>query len=527
MKKFLCTVLIACLLLISAVPVSADSLEETVVVQFVQNYLTANASAKYERAEQNLIAGTVSELTESQMSVVSKKLSAAGARSKDETLSIEIDTEIGRYFSEKAAYYQYILEEGGLEVTNLSTTYGKPEITVNGDTANVKIFETVSMRYTCLDEDSAESTEYDIDLVRIDGDWKISEIRSDDLFDKTHERDFQSEKSIAERQKLQAAPASLVQEVKSPDMDELKAMAKANNAKVYPYNHTNAVNYSNQYTTSTGSDGRSYYNSNFVSQHPADCMNFASQCMFAGFGGSDEPSIKIYEPPMDKIGNAYDGQWYYTPSGTSRSWIGTITFQDYVLNSIQASATENNVYLDRYPTGPTSAAIYDYMNRLPGSLVFVYDGTNRGHAMVIGKVTGPNDNQIFVSAHTTDKKLQPLSLCHSGVWFNLVVPKAYYCYSGQPQLRVTCDWKSNVKAGSTVTLSGKAERKSGGTCYRMVIKVVAPNGVVSWSPEMTYTDVISHPFTLSQKGLYKISIYARETYNSTSNVGCSMTLRTY
>ncbi|WP_369297287.1 hypothetical protein [uncultured Neglectibacter sp.] len=164
-----------------------------------------------------------------------------------------------------------------------------------------------------------------------------------------------------------------------------------------------------------------------------------------------------------------------------------------------------------------------------GALVFVLDKDGDvGHAMVIGKVTGPSDSQIYVSAHTHDKKLVPLAECDSNHAFRIVVPEAFYLYSTPPAVRVTCNWKDNVPAGTTVTFSGNAERRSGGTCYRMAIEVIPPDkSTSSWSNGVMSTNSISHAFTLNQKGLYTIKIYAKETYNTSGNVSSTMTLRTY
>ncbi|WP_369297288.1 amidase domain-containing protein [uncultured Neglectibacter sp.] len=339
MKKIMCYVLVLCMLFGMSITVSADSLEEMQISELTKNYLTISSSARYERGDVDLICDTVSSLSQERVNSLKEKV-AQKVRKDSAANSIGIDADIGRYFSEKALYFKYLREENDSYVTDFKTIYGKPEITIDGDTAEVKIFQTIGMQYPDLDEESAISTNYVISLVRTEYGWKISNISSDDLFDNTHNMDFKAEEEIQKRQKLQTQPASIVAETTCPSIEELRAAAAANGAKVYSYNRTNAAYYSKQYTTSTRDvyAATEYYNKNFPNfagpGDGGDCMNFASQCMFAGFGGSDEPNIRAYDPPMDRVGNSYDGQWYFDPAGSrSGSWTGTMTFQDYVEKS--------------------------------------------------------------------------------------------------------------------------------------------------------------------------------------------------
>lgn len=532
MKKLVCLIMSLCLLVsLAAMNASASTLEEAELKNFVQDYLSASASAKYNFTDADLTVGTVSELSAAKLKPLQSLQQAEKLSASSSTSDFTIDATVGEYLSQKAEYIKYTRMQEGLNISNFSVTYGEPQVVVDGNCANVKIFETVGMRYEGLDEDSAISTCYDINLIKSDDGWKIADIQSDDLFDATHSRDkFDCEEAIAEYTVQQAEPARIIQEVAAPDMEVLEAQAAASGAKVYPYNHSAAAFYSNQYTTSTGANTRSYYNPNFSNYAGSggDCMNFASQCMFAGFGGSDDSPINTTAIPMDRQGAGYYDYWY-KDAGT---WTGTLSFQGYCdkVNHNLGSPIpkENNMYVDTYETGPNSAGIYDYANRLPGSVVFIYDGSdNYGHAMVVGKVTGSASSQIFVSAHTNDVKLQPLSQCCGGRTFKIVVPSSFYAYTNKPALRVTSSWKNNVPSGTSVTFSATAQRLSGGTCYRMSMKVVSPSGKTTWLGEKTNTNSYSATTTLTEKGLYKITAYARETASSPSNVGNTIALRTY
>lgn len=534
MKKFFCSLFSLCIIIFStSLSTSASVTDETELANLVQNYLSTSASVKYEFEETDLEAGTVSEVEPFKLSAVWKEIEAAPLASADSlSKTTSVDLDIGNYLTQKAEYIKYTRMQENLNITNFSVTYGVPEVTIDGNFANVKIFETVGMRYDGLDEDSAISTDYDVNLVKTPDGWKIADVQSDDIFDKTHQRKtFSCETAIADYCAQQAAPAKVVQEQAVPNLDTLRAQAAASGATVYSYNHNSAAMYSNQYTTSTGANAKSYYNPNFedYTGRGGDCMNFASQCMFAGFGGSDDEPINTTAIPMDHQGAGYYDYWY-KDFGT---WRGTLSFQAYCdkvnHNLGKPVPTENNLYVDMYTTGPGSAGIYNYANRLPGSVVFVYDGEDAyGHAMVIGKVTGSASSQIFVSAHTTDVKLQPLSQCCSGRSFRIVVPIAYYAYTNKPAIRITSQWQSNVPAGTTVTFNSSAQLLSGGTCYRMAMKIVPPSGKQEiWAEEKMNTNNYSAKLTLGEKGLYKITTYAHEKSNSPSNISNTITLRTY
>ena len=98
----------------------------------------------------------------------------------------------------------------------------------------------------------------------------------------------------------------------------------AGNTTWYNYNATNATAYAYTYVSqmfgkSNWSDfdkdakeaGRSYYNQNFYDwgQDNTDCQNFASQCIWAGFNGSNavnqiyNASTREYSPIMDNAGS--------------------------------------------------------------------------------------------------------------------------------------------------------------------------------------------------------------------------------
>lgn len=521
MKRIISFLLSVCLLLsLCAVYVSANTSAEAEVGQFVCQYLSDFASTKYEFSDSDLTIGTISELPEDELAVIPAPM-------LDE---ISIDTGIGIYLSNKANYIQYIRTKNNSNIIDYNIHYGTPEIILEGNFAKVHVFETVGMRYDGLDEDTSISTTYDVDVLKTSDGWKICNVQSDDLFDKIHGGSFDYEAAVREYDEAMMA-SSPVEELVVPSEDA-ESIATENGAKIYTYNRSNAVNYASNYTTNRSATSTNYYNSNFPNYNSVggDCMNFASQCVYAGFGGSDDKSaLNKTTIPMDGFGSYV---WYHgNQSGTnSASWTSCRNFRSYIEGSGQ-SPTTNNIAAYVYYTGPAKADIYDWKNRLLGAVIHVVgaDG-DLGHAVVVTRVEGStgSTSDIYVSAHNSDTKMEKLSNYTQGKPFKLIVPEKYYAFSGVPAVRVTCNWKSAVTVGTSVTISGSAERKVGGKCFRLAINLISPSGKSTWY-DLENTSTISKAFMLSERGLYKATIYARENNPDTTSSGgsgsCTMAVR--
>lgn len=534
MKKLISTLLACSLILtafsttaLAAAPIADDS-----ITSVVEEYLQAQANTKYLFEDEDLTAHTVSDLSQSEMEVVQKALLKSSPEKSEKAVSIKsLDTSFAEYMEEKARYIQYTREAEGLEISDYSVEYGSPQVTTAGDMAQVKITELVSMKYEGLDDMSSISTNYVVDLINVNDKWVIADISSDDLFDQVYEDGFDYQTAVTEYNEAMVQPGEIVVE---QETREQVAELMASGATVYPYNNSAGAYYSLNYTTSTGVNTQSYYNSNFAPYHGFDCMNFASQCMYAGFGGSDDVSaINSMGFPMDRQGssNSYD-RWYTNASGgsCSGSWIGTLSFQNYASRVNGVTPSQDNMYVDMYLPSPSAGVgtLYNYQSRLPGSVVFVLDGEgDLGHAMVISKVTGPATSQIFVSAHTNDVKLQPLSQCISNSPYRIVVPNAFYAYTNAPALRVVTKWHDVQPLNTTLNLTATATRKSGGSVYRMAMSVTTPSGKTVWLGEVMNTNNYSKTYKFTEKGLYRITTFARETASSPSNVSNTASLRIY
>ena len=99
---------------------------------------------------------------------------------------------------------------------------------------------------------------------------------------------------------------------------------------------------------------------------------------------------------------------------------------------------------------------------------------------------------------------------------------------GYCKLYVKNTLQNCVSQGSSITLSGGTNQQ----VYRMAMKVVAPNGDVSWLGEETCTNSYNRTFQFNQKGLYTITLYARDINpdaypNDSTSVCGTYTIRCY
>ena len=137
----------------------------------------------------------------------------------------------------------------------------------------------------------------------------------------------------------------------APAEDEMVAEVLANASFARMYNKENAWKYAYTYATSTTtSTANSYYNTDIFNDYSGpdagDCMNFASQAIYAGFSGSNNlTSVNAGTAPQDTVGiaagqpNAAQTKWYAKPASTYWAWTSCGYFRDYIDYSVTDTET--------------------------------------------------------------------------------------------------------------------------------------------------------------------------------------------
>lgn len=271
-------------------------------------------------------------------------------------------------------------------------------ISINGNTADVTARFLFTYVYEPTETDrSGISVKYDFTLEKSNGEWLIGDIQTNSSEDMAAREcgysisgataDFSDQGGQDAAEIL--SPDEMVayeREIMSSQIMPLSTKASLNRSKV--------ASYAGLYW--------SRYNDKFPSFGKADCQNFASQCIWYGFGGSIG-GIESHAFPM--LPN-----WYASiDNGLVYSWTSCSNFRN---TALKTSGSTTGVYgvvweMDEM-SDENSDVYYDYVSTLDvGDLVhFRWDNGDQ-HAMVVTKVTGTSGSRtpddIYVSGHTTDE----------------------------------------------------------------------------------------------------------------------------
>lgn len=277
-------------------------------------------------------------------------------------------------------------------------------ITTAGNCAEAKATLFFSWRYAQLDFDSGLSVDYTFTLEKVQGAWLIGDIQTN-AFEDTQWRlcGYASEEDNCESdsQSFSTNP---------DDTDFLTPEEMFEYEQSFTAQHASAAGASSvSINRNAVSTYASTYYQNYNSQFPSweasntDCQNFASQCIWAGFGGT-APSSSTYSFPM--LPN-----WHMTSgTGGTASWTSCSTFRS---NAFRSSGAESGVYgvcwsMPKKTSG--NEDVYeDYVSTLEvGDIVhFKWNGNGNQHAMVVVQTTGisgartPSD--IILAGHTTNE----------------------------------------------------------------------------------------------------------------------------
>ena len=187
-----------------------------------------------------------------------------------------------------------------------------------------------------------------------------------------------------------------------PEMDRIEAehmeaerMAVAAGTSI-AYDRDAAVAYAESHYNS--------YNRGFQDRSPADCQNFASQCVWAGYGGTTPPANTdaISDPMVYYYNGSSARNWYGTAGDASESWVRCSAFKNYIATCNASKKGPVGWVYDRTSTCLRYAQ--------PGDIIYIYYRDNTDglpdHAYVVVSTENAygsnNVNTIYVSAHTND-----------------------------------------------------------------------------------------------------------------------------
>jgi len=419
------------------------------------------------------------------------------------------------YTEKKAAYYAGVRQMQDIYREGLRLTYACPELTIEGGVCTLKMTETAEFCYTDTVLPSVNEAYYTVTLVKLDNRWLIADITDGGTLDTQYKKNrssFDPDAALTEQSwRLEAENCRITfpyQGSTAPD-------------RIY-YDGASAAAYACTYTRRRGTDEDSdYYNPFFPSYagQGGDCMNFGSQCIWAGFGGSETAgAISSHRLPMDVSGNF---AWYGKAAGsggTSSSWVSCRAFRAYLTGTADAAgyggsnaAGDTGIYATILDVGDSASLTGVQPEELVGAIAHVDGvGGDYSHTIVITAAAGNRRSQIWFCGHTknvANMKLGDYYTCPMKVY----IPR--YMRTGTPQANTIQPKRiPPAAAGGTGLLGAQTQAPQ----YRMWLQVTAPDGGSVQTGLTEDGNVCQAEYTFNQPGLYKVECFAMAKPDSTA-----------
>lgn len=496
--------------------------ETAVIKETVEDYLYRydHASLLYE--PQDLRTGTVADPG----IITTPENEARVYRLSDKDTTLADMRENIAFVEKKADYYAGMRQMQDIYRKDLTLAYIYEELTFTDDTCLVKLTEAAGFQYMDSGIPSVNESFYTINLIRLDGQWRIATITDGSSFDSLYKKQGGSFDVPAA---LKALAESLETENCSLIFPYLGSTAPD---RLY-YDGASAAAYAYTYARRTPEDEKpAYYNPLFFSYagKGGDCMNYGSQCVWAGFGGSETAaSVNSHTQPMDTSG---DYMWYgRSASGesVSHSWISCQAFRTYLTDTKDASgaggsnaASDPGIYATILTVGDSAPITGVEPQELVGAVAHV-DGASGsyGHTIVLTAATGNQRSQIWFCGHTknvTNVKLGDYYTCSMKVY----IPR--YMRAGVSQSNTILPTRIQpVTVGETSILSARAANPQ----YRMWLNVTAPDGQALRTGFAENWNVSEAAYTFDQIGLYQVDCCAMEASQDSPVVSVTYYVRCF
>lgn len=417
---------------------------------------------------------------------------------KDVTLS-RLQSDMA-YLEQKAAFYAGMRQMQEIYRENLRLTYALEELEREGSACRVSVKETAAFRYTDSEVPSVYETGYSVRLVRLGDRWLVAGAGSGSLFDKTYQESGLD---------ADAALAAFAKELETEDC-RLSFPAGDSGGNRIAYRGADAAAYAYTYSRREADMPRdAFYNPFFFGYagEGGDCQNFASQCIWAGFGGSEEAgAIRGQTLPMDPAG---ENRWFGRPaSGGSytNSWLSCQSFRQYLTGSRDASGrggsnggSDTGIYASVLDVGAGSPLSAVTPEELVGAAAHVEGGGGRyAHAIVLTAAEGTRRSEIWFCSHTSDMTHVKLGDCYIGP-IKVYIPR--YFRTGGQENRLWLERLKPVEAGGTAVLTAR----SGTVRSQMRVSVTGPDGLTEEAAYEKHADVCQGAYQFRQPGLYQVA----------------------
>ena len=312
--------------------------------------------------------------------------------------------------------YQAALKQAmGWEILRDELVFSDFKVSIKGNSALAKLVET----YTYFQTDGSNSDSYRrrmyiFELEREADRWLVTNVTTDDPWELEAGFEYDTIDVVAavEALLLELQVKALTDPVESEQENTMEPMSTMYS---WTYDVSKAIAYAENHFSFGNNNPTFGYN--YVDGSPANCQNFASQCVWAGLGGSGTSTTALPAVSTQRVGNNVRNVWcrnqytnYYADSYFNWTWDNVRGF--FKLIETSSSSEEG-------PSGFTQYSGLAYST--PGSVLAVNwtstasSASVLNHAMFVTAVTGSHGNQtsssIKIAAHSshTNSAYQVLS----------------------------------------------------------------------------------------------------------------------
>ena len=417
------------------------------------------------------------------------------------------------YLEKKARFYAVMRQIQGIYRENLQLFYEFSSLEIEDDVAVASVTETASFRYTDSTLPSIYNTNYTVRLVKLDGRWLAADVTDGSRFDKYY-------KSQGAAFDEGAALSTFAANLEREDCVVSFPYTPSDAGGRILYNGANAAAYAYTYSSlAPGTPRAAFYNAQFTSYagQGGDCMNFGSQCMWAGFGGSQtSAAISRHAFPMDISG---DSQWFGRAAGGGKinyGWISCQSFRQYLTGNKEGTgsggsnaSSDMGMYATILDAGPAGALDGVTAEELVGAIAQVEgSGGSYSHTIVLTAADGTRRNQVYFCGHTKD--ITHVKLGDYYIWDIKVFIPRYLRTGGADVSQVETDRLLPVEAGTTGVLNARTS----GVQEQITITVTPPNGAAERAGAARNATSCEAEYTFSEPGLYQVVCGAKASENA-------------
>lgn len=384
-KKFVSLLLAIIMCVVICVPAIASISSDTEELQTMINNF-------FEAKEENFVSGENTSMAEFFTPSVNG--------------SLETKT-----FSKLFQFEKQVRSENDSDIINETFSVTINDVSICDDTAEVSAYEYYEYELVYADgEKSSRGTNFIITCEKVNGEWKINNISTDNELEQLVEDIDSVPAAFGENEEENNIPIS------DPDIEraheqaaqlkeeaEVLGIMAADSYTFHWYSGLQALTYALTYSNSSSNlYDTSSYNDLFRSYNPNDCQNFVSQCVWAGlYGENAENAIEYTHLPMITESGR---EWWATSSEacSNGTWTTISGFSSYVENG-----GEGTIGL----VGAVGAA-GQIANGYAGDMIHIRNSDGWYHTYIVVEATGTSGSRTnenyYICAHTTNRRNETL-----------------------------------------------------------------------------------------------------------------------